>query len=232
MLMLTTVVTMADNGINNFLIKKWKEFQYGIPLNHVMDGVRGDIYRPNFFLRSELSFRTPKDWREALNRGLIHHCKPVNGKWYDYITNKHYDSLKEWANNCNATFDDILFGVNRIYKNHKSTYIHINHLLDKLGYSDTFTSIFLSLEVDKKDLVDDPLCLAKRPDGSISVSKVRDKKFDSLDPGSSSDIVICVPMDNDGNIVEYSRRSSLPDGMTIYLRNTCGAFYSLEDLLD
>lgn len=230
MLMLTTAVTMANNSINNFLLKKWSEFDHGIPLNRVMDEVRGHVYRPSFFLRTELYFTTPKEWRNAMNRGFVHHCKPHNGKWYDYMSNRHYDTIEDWVSSCGSTLDDVLFGVNRIYSNHKSIHIHIHQLLDKLGYLDTFTSIAKSLDLDDS-LVDTRLCLAKRPNGSISVSKIRDKKFDSVDPQSSSNIVICVPMDNEDNIVEYSRRSDLPSGMTIYLRATCGAFYSLEDLL-
>lgn len=232
MLMLTTAVTMANNSINKFLIKKWSEFNYGIPLNRVMDEVRGYVHRPSFFLRNELYFTTPKEWRDAMNRGFVHHCKPHNGKWYDYISNRHYDTIEDWVSACGATLDDVLFGVNRIYMNHKSIYVNIHQLLDKLGYIDTFTSIAESLDLGGDSLRDSRLCLAKRPDGSISVSKIRDKKFDSLDPGARSDIVVCVPIDSDGNITEYSRLSQLPVGMTIYLRGTCGAFYSLEDLLD
>jgi hypothetical protein len=240
--------------MDQFLINKWKWADFGVPFSVVAGYTTYDYSTCNayFFLRKELEEVTDEtSFREAQRKKTVRHCKVYRGKWLDYTIHKEFNTLAEWAADAGGCVDDILYGVNHVYRkdglasaragyyvSYKPKYVTLDHLLIHLGYdrkaevNDTFTHVIMSvLKASKEVPPAGQRCLVKRSDGSIVISKVFDKKFESLDPGSPSKLVVRIPVDNSGNIREYSRLSEIPTGMTIYFYTSEGEFCPINDLV-
>jgi len=84
------------------------------------------LSNPYIFLKQELEFTNGNqgvDYQTLKNQGIIRHCKPLrNGKLYDYIVNKEYDTIEAWVASysptTNAKFErpmlkDVCYGRNR-----------------------------------------------------------------------------------------------------------------------
>jgi hypothetical protein len=85
------------------------------------------VTNPYIFLKQELDFTTNSNqgvnYQKLKNAGFIRHCKPLkNGKLYDYIVNKEYDTIQDWIASYNPTTDvkferptlkDVCYGRNR-----------------------------------------------------------------------------------------------------------------------
>lgn len=122
--------------MNQFLLLKWNKHSrdFGktmMQLGHVTNNGSADSY---FFLERELDYTTREAWRDAKKKGLIRHCTIHNGKFYDYIVNKHYDSLPDWTTSCGGYLHNVLYGTNRIYNGSKPIHVTLAHLLNRLGY--------------------------------------------------------------------------------------------------
>jgi len=231
--------------MDNFLSNNWNGHNFGKTFYQLMNGdaLRGDvayIYQPYFFLQRELAFTHPNQYQDAKRNGLIRHVKPYHGKWFDYVAGEEFDTLEEWAADCGGSLNDILYGVHRFHlyqrgshQPHPSKYMTLSRLLLSLDYvsEDTFTLVLEKLESKKEVPEKGQRCLVKRPDGSIVIARVMDKKFESLEPDAESTIVIRVRIDNNGNMQEYDRLSQLPRGMTVYFRTTDDEFCAIEDLM-
>jgi hypothetical protein len=235
---------MASNKMNNFLINNWNGRNFGKPFYQIIsDFERRDLaymYQPYFFLKRELAFTQPDQYQDAKRNDMIRHAKYYRGMWLDYVVGKEFDTLDEWAEDCGADSRDILYGVNRFhmyqrdtYTPHPSRYVTLTRLLDSLGYvcDYTFTELLEKLESKTEVPEKGQRCLVKRPDGSIVIARVMDKKFESIDPNAESEIVIRVRIDNDGNTLDYGRLSELPQDMTVYFRTTDDEFCAIKDLM-
>jgi hypothetical protein len=230
---------MAIN-MNNFLLSKWNGDNFGIRLNTLTDvdrWVHGPTFDSYLFLERELQFTNSAEWRHAKNRGLIRHVKPYAGKWLDYVVKKNFDTLEEWLNDCNASVDDVAYGVNRVHKGMQPKFVKLKQLLDKLGYveppaeDDSFTHILIDVLNATKDVpVQGQRCLVKRPDGSIVISRVVDLRFCELDCVGTK-LAISVPLDREGWFKDYTHMSQLPKDMVVYVRNTDGVFSSIQDMM-
>jgi hypothetical protein len=85
------------------------------------------VINPDIFLKQELEFTINSnqgvDYQKLKNAGFIRHCKPLkNGKLYDYILNKEYDTIENWIASYNPvtnvnferpTLKDVCYGRNR-----------------------------------------------------------------------------------------------------------------------
>jgi len=100
-------------------------------LGHTTNNGSADSY---FFLERELDYTTREAWRDAKRKGLIRHCVIHDGKFYDYIVKKHYDSLLDWATSCGGSLSNVLYGTNRVHSGSKPIHVTLSHLLDRLGY--------------------------------------------------------------------------------------------------
>jgi hypothetical protein len=87
-----------------------------------------------FFLKRELDYKSPQAWKEAKKNGLIRHCIIHDGKFYDYIINKHYDSLTHWIASCGGFMCDVLYGTNRVHIGILPKYVTLGKLLFTMGY--------------------------------------------------------------------------------------------------
>ena len=80
-------------------------------------------HKSYFFFRQELGVRgvmsgdVLKDQRDyaKLKRDVLRHAILYKGKIYDYIVDKHYNTLSEWAEANGKTLNDIVYGVNHIH---------------------------------------------------------------------------------------------------------------------
>lgn len=88
-----------------------------------------------FFFESELSLSIPEDRKEyvEMKNKYIRHLIPYKGHYYDYVVNKEYDTLNDWAIDNNKTVDSILYGYNSRYSHIPKVYITLNKLLKFLN---------------------------------------------------------------------------------------------------
>ena len=75
-----------------------------------------NLSSPYFFLAKEVGIPVPanRDEYQYLKTNIIRHLTMSNGRYYDYIVDKYYDTLKEWAQANNSSVQDISFGINRV----------------------------------------------------------------------------------------------------------------------
>lgn len=106
---------------------------------------------PYLFHKRELGV-TQGEWKDARNKGVIRHCKVLyNGKFFDYIVGREYDTLHDWMLEIGATLDDLCYGTNRVHKNkrvwdtmwsharwepHVAVYVPLREVLTRLGYKE------------------------------------------------------------------------------------------------
>jgi hypothetical protein len=89
-----------------------------------------------FFLSSELSVKTPVQYVEAIKNKKIRHCIPYNGKYYDYIVKKEFNTLAEWVMDADATanLEMVCYGTNHLHKGGQSQCITLRLLLSKYQF--------------------------------------------------------------------------------------------------
>jgi len=233
--------------MDNFLQNNWNGYNFGRSLNDIANYNGRDGWYTNdpyFFLERELAYKNKTQWQTAKNHGLIRHVKPYNGKWLDYVVHKEFNTLAEWVADCGDSLKNILYGVNRVHHTNYNTqqpqqpkFICLGQLLQALGHvensitNDTFTHIINSLGATKAVSAKGQLCLVKRPDGTIVIARVMDKRFDALDlDDSEPNIVVSVPMNN-GTSRDYARLSDVPTGTEIYFKTIEDEFCLVNSLL-
>jgi len=125
------------SSINQLLLSKWnnKFRDFGKTMMQLGSGTNNGSADSYFFLKRELEYDTYEKWRHAKRTGMIRHCIIHDGKFYDYIVNKHYDSLEEWLYSVDALFyHDVLYGSNRVHRGIQPNYVTFDRLLQGLGY--------------------------------------------------------------------------------------------------
>jgi hypothetical protein len=230
--------------MDQFLINKWDGCHFGAYFSQVAGYDTRQWWRvnnPYFFLKRELTVTNQEEYYRAKRLNNIRHCKPYRGKWLDYVVQREFTTLKEWANDAGFTVDDILYGVNRVHmKDIKPPkYVSLQHLLNYLGYVppvsvdipeynglDRFVDILKELNFTDMQYGERNMCLVQKADSTIVFAYITNRGHHELiDPASK--IVITLPYDD--NL--YFRLSDMPDGMTVYLRTSDGSFKSLSNLL-
>lgn len=90
--------------------------------------------KPYFFLQQEVDAEfTPKNARRLARDGWLRHLTLTSdGRYYDYIVHKYFDSIFDWVEDCGSDIKDVLFGQNHTYKP-KGQLICVD-LLDLLWY--------------------------------------------------------------------------------------------------
>lgn len=234
--------------MDNFLLNNWNGYNFGRSLNDIanINGGPESWYTNDsyFFLERELEFKNRAQWQIAKNSGYIRHVKPYNGKWLDYVVHKEFNTLADWVADCGDSLANVMYGVNRVHRTdymnqpQKPKFVCLSHLLENLGYvkpfvqDDTFTHVLQQLGQTKALSDKGARCLVKRNDGTIVIARVTDKQFESLEPSNGQpNIVISIPIDNLGNLMECSRLSHLTRGTEVYFKTTDGVFCSINDLL-
>lgn len=74
------------------------------------------ISNPYFFLKREFDLNvptTPKEYQDMKDT-TIRHLTISGNRYYDYIVDQYYDTLKEWANANDSKLKDVMFGMNRL----------------------------------------------------------------------------------------------------------------------
>ena len=225
--------------MDNFLINKWNGYNFGVNFNTLLGlhGTDGWVSNAYFFMERELSYTTRPEWYRAKACGLIRHVKPYDGMWLDYVANKKFSSLEEWAIDCGMTLSDVVYGVNRVHRGEQPKFVRLAYLLHKLDYvepptvDDSFTHILLDvLKATKSVPEEGQRCLVKRPDGSIVISRVVDLRFRDIEDGPVK-LAVDMPMNNEGWCRTYTNLSDLPKDTVVYLRTTDGEFVSIRDLM-
>jgi len=196
-----------------------------------------EMYNPYLFLRRELEVTNKEEFHHAKYYNQIRHCKPYKGGWLDYITKTEYNTLQEWVEDCHAKIEDILYGVNRVYKDHEPQYVLLSELLTTLGYTEpeinSFRDILDELGAEKLPPQGNK-CLVQRPNGTIVIGRVVNQKYYSMDEYADDTVVlVLVPRQDNPHEprLEYEHLSDLPEGMKIYFRSLNGEFMTIEDLL-
>jgi hypothetical protein len=84
--------------------------------------------KPCFFLSREIG----QDAEMLRAAGMYRHCKlNKDGRFYDYIADKFFNTLEEWVEDCNSSTRDVLFGYNKF--DGRRSYISLIHLLTHIG---------------------------------------------------------------------------------------------------
>jgi hypothetical protein len=227
--------------MDNFLLNNWNGYNFGKSLNDIANYNGRDGWHTNdsyFFLERELEFKNKTQWASAKNNNLIRHVKPYNGKWLDYVVHEEFNTLAEWVADCGDSYANVLYGVNRVHLGQQPKFVCLAHFLEALGYvkpsiqDDTFTRVLERLGQTKALSDKGARCLVKRSDGTIVIARVIDKQLESLESSNGEpNIVISIPIDNLGNMMECSRLSHVTRGTEIYFKTTDGEFCSMNDLL-
>ena len=205
-------------------------------------------YDAYFFLRRELEVTDIIKYRKAWSEGKIRHCKPYNGRWFDYTVRKEFKTLEEWVKDAGGTMEEILYGVNRVHKEdwqktqeagvhvgQAPQYVTLDHVLEYYGYVkpapavNSFTDI--ANELNMKITIEGGKCLVKKPDGVIVIGKIIDIKQSKFS-NTPTQVCILVPKTTySGPYIAYESMSDLPRGTTIYFRTDDGFFHPIEDLM-
>jgi hypothetical protein len=75
------------------------------------------VYDAYFFIDSELELNlNPINYKDHKANGRMRHCKVEYGGYYDYIVNKSFRTLTDWAKDCGSDTSHIRYGVNRTYR--------------------------------------------------------------------------------------------------------------------
>jgi hypothetical protein len=71
-----------------------------------------------FFFKTELDLPVAPTWTEynKIKAEHIRHMIPYKGKYFDYVVHQEYDTLNDWAVDNGKTLDDIVYGVNFVYR--------------------------------------------------------------------------------------------------------------------
>ncbi len=122
--------------LNQLLLSKWNKYSrdFGKTMMQLGNETNNGSADSYFFLEEELRIKTREAWKEAKKNGKIRHCIIHDGKYYDYIVNKHYDSLEEWLDSANGTYTDVRYGTNRVHNGTKPNYVTLARLLQGLEY--------------------------------------------------------------------------------------------------
>jgi hypothetical protein len=252
---------MANNNMEQFLINKWNGVNFGSDFSNIAgypttDYNTNDAY---FFLRRELDEVKDYDsFRAAQLEKKVRHCKLYCNRWLDYTVRKEFNTLAEWVADAGDTMENVLYGVNRVHKKdvresyitrkyvcQTPKYVTLQHLLNYLGYVppmpvevpeykalDRFVDILAKLALSDIPMTPQgQKCLVQRPDNTIVVGNIVDRKQYSLDD-MDSPIYIAVPRDSTYcSVNTYTSLSEMPIGTTVYLRTSDGHFRSTYDLL-
>ena len=201
-----------------------------------------------FFLRRELDVTDMNKYKKAYSEGKIRHCKPYRGGWFDYIVRKEFTTLEEWIKDAGDTMENVLYGVNRVYRQdwqktreagkyvgQAPKYVTLETILEYYGYVkpppavNSFTDI--ANELNMKITNEGGKCLVKKSDGVIVVGKIIDIKQSKFS-NTPTQVCILVPKTtNSGSFIAYESMSDLPRGTTIYFRTDDGFFHSIEELM-
>lgn len=79
-----------------------------------------DFHKLYFFFDSELKLKEIRDpvVYAQVKKDSIRHLIPYKGHYFDYITHKEYNTLREWAEDNGKNVSNIVYGVNRIHLKH------------------------------------------------------------------------------------------------------------------
>jgi hypothetical protein len=83
--------------------------------------------KPYFFMSDELEKDITK---ENYMDNLRHAVCTRNGSIYDYITGCEYDTIDDWADDCNGTVDDVMYGTNHTWRKSVSVAVPLSDLVD------------------------------------------------------------------------------------------------------
>lgn len=199
----------------NYLLSNWDHNKGGfsIPLQALVNhpDETGQIYeRPSFFFKWELeNILSKKDYWMARRRNDIRRATFKNGKVWDYIVNKEFETLDAWAYDCGFYADEICYGTNRVYKDCPPVYVTVNELMDAIQ-RDQF-GFLLAMEIGERG----KKCLAMYPDGLIVEGTVYDDSH--ISRGAYG---ICVTFGGEF----YYAKSRLPRGVRVYLPQPGGGY--------
>ena len=89
----------------------------------------GVLMQSNKYPKSADSFRQYQE----LKKTTLRHMIPCKGEFYDYIVDKNYATLDEWARDNKQSTSNILYGRNRVFSNNHDSYIMLDDLLFTLN---------------------------------------------------------------------------------------------------
>jgi hypothetical protein len=105
----------------------------GVDFNHM--ATTRKVYDAYFFLDTELDLNVnPINFSDHKANGRIRHCKVDPRGYYDYIANKTFRTLAEWAADCGSDIKHVVYGVNRLHRpNGMQVCVPLNFLLGYIG---------------------------------------------------------------------------------------------------
>lgn len=89
--------------------------------------------KPYFFMNQELEKDITKD---NYMQNLRHAVYTRDGTIYDYITGYEYDTIDEWADDCDGTVEDVMYGTNHTWRKSVSVAVPLTDLVDWIDGQD------------------------------------------------------------------------------------------------
>lgn len=105
------------------------------------------VRKPYFFMKQELYEGIEESNYKDMMRHMI---ISYGGGYYDYIVNKHFDSIFDWVEDCGGTIKDVCFGQNRNWKRENTVFVDLYTLLNFITRYDGWE--FWGVEEDEDDL--------------------------------------------------------------------------------
>jgi hypothetical protein len=119
--------------------------------------------KPYFFMKQELE----KDITKENYMKKLHHAVYIqNGNLYDYITGHEYESIDDWADVCNGTTDDVMYGTNHTWRKSISVAVPLSQLLDWLD-EQNYVQASHDEEEEFQQCKKHGCCAAIRPDAWV-----------------------------------------------------------------
>jgi len=117
-----------------------------------------NVYDAYFFLDSELEIGlNPINYRDHKANGRMRHCKIDYSGYYDYIVNKSFKTLADWAADCGSDVSHIRYGINRVYRPHgMHVSVSLQRLLEYIGpvYDAVVAQKVLPEQISDSQIVD------------------------------------------------------------------------------
>ena len=128
------------------LLENWSEangdFGYSLPTLLGQYLTDESVDNPYFFFEWELdNIRTRGEYWRARRHKQIRHCTIRNGKFYDYMVDREFNSLLELATDSHRPLNSIMYGTNRMHRGYRSISVTITFLVNFIE-KDLFRYIF------------------------------------------------------------------------------------------
>lgn len=121
--------------MDSILITNWKTQtnDFGYSLQQLLCDPLIDDYTHNPYLYFSWELEnicTRREYWKAYGRKQIRRCVIRNGKFYDFMVKRDFNSLEEWATDSNHDVSSIVYGTYHMRRGYKAVYVKLKTLIN------------------------------------------------------------------------------------------------------